>query len=89
MSTRRSGTHRPRNALHKRSVALLVLDLTLLLKQLPLERFSLAVLDRRGLFKVLTLLPFANNAFFFNHSLEALNGALEMLVIINPDVRDT
>lgn len=61
------------------------MQLTLLLDELPLKGFFLAVLDGRGLFKVLPLLPLANNAFFFDHALEALNGLFKALGFIDSD----
>lgn len=88
---RRSAWHLLRTEDRKKvtgSVAFLVLDFALLLEKLTLKRFALSVFNRRGFLIVFALLPLANDPFFLDHSLEALNSTFEILVVIYSDVRD-
>lgn len=54
-----------------------------LLHELALKGFLLAVFERRGLLEVLSLLPLADDPFFLDHSLETLDGFLERLAFVD------
>ena len=56
-----------------------------LFQELALERLVLAVKNCRGLFVVFALFVFADNAFFFNHSLEAFDSLFQVLIVVNAD----
>lgn len=47
------------------------------------KSFLLPVKDGRGLFKVLPLFPFADDAFFFNHALKTLDRLFKRLIVVN------
>ena len=52
------------------------------LHELALKGFLLPVFYRGRLFKVFPLLPFADDALFFHHALETLNGFFEVFSLI-------
>ena len=59
-----------------------------LLGELALQGLLLAIADGGRLLEVLPLLPLADDSFFFHHSLEALDGLLQVLLVVNLDVSD-
>ncbi len=69
-------------------VALVCLDLPLFFQQLPFKRFPLSVSDSGRFFEVLTLLPFAYNSLFLNHTFEPLERFFQRLVFVYSDFSD-
>lgn len=71
------------------SVAFAVPDLARLAQELALDGLDLATADCGGFLEILPLLPLADNALFFHHALEALDGLLEGLVLVYDNLADT
>lgn len=61
----------------------------MLLEKLPFERLFFAILDRRRLFEVFAFFPLANYPFFFHHALEAFNGPLKILAVVQSNIGDS
>ena len=58
------------------------LNLPKFLQLLALEGLLFPVVDGRRLFEIFTLLPFADDAFFFDDAFKTLNGLLEDLIVV-------
>lgn len=59
-----------------------------LLGNLAFQRLALAVLDGRRFFKVLTLLPLSDDAFFLYNALKALQSFFEVFTVVNSYIGD-
>lgn len=64
-------------------------SLARLFHQFARERLILAIQYGRRLLEIFSLLPFADNAFFFNHALKALNCFFQHLTVIYNNVSDS
>jgi len=65
---------------------LVVSGFPVLFQEFPAESLVLPVEDGGGLLVVFPLFPFADDAFFFNHALEALDRLLEVFGIVDNDM---
>ena len=64
----------------------MVLRIPALFHEFAAERLVLPVKDGGGLLVVFALFPLANDAFFFDHALEALDCLFEVFGIVYDDV---
>jgi hypothetical protein len=69
-------------------VAFVRLNFSCLFHELSFKCFSFSISDCRRFFEILTLFPFSDNAFFFNHALETLESLLKWLSLVYSDLGD-